>query len=171
MRIIIVIIFLFFANIANAQGNGAQGNGAQGNGAQENSAQSGKSFKPLNAERFMQILPGNTLLGEYRFLRERSNTYNFTEKHYADGTTDYREGDIREKGIWYTLGNNKICYKYPESKEMGGYISCFWVYEHDKCFYGYSISEMTLNGPRNFNDWVARWIIKGSGGSCDEAVG
>ena len=130
-----------------------------------------KTFKPLTAERFKEMLPGKTLLGEYRQLRERSNTFNFSEKHYADGTTDYQEGELREKGVWYTLGDNKICYKYPESKIMGGYVSCFWVYEDSKCFYGYGLNEMTLNGPRNFNDWTARWVIKGEGGTCDEAVG
>ncbi len=130
-----------------------------------------ESFKPMTAQQFKQRLPGQTLIGEYRHLRERSKTFNFTEKHFADGTTDYTEGPIHSKGVWYTLGKNKICYKYPNDPDMGGYVSCFWVYEQNKCFYGYGLSEMTLKGPRRFEDWVARWVIKGSGGSCDEAIG
>ena len=130
-----------------------------------------KTYTPLSAEDYHRLLPGHTLIGEYRFLRERTKTFNFTEAHHADGTTDYREGPIRAKGVWYTLGKHKVCYKYPNQPDMGDGISCFWVYNQNGCYYGYSFDSMTLHGPRRFEDWTARWVIKGSGKSCDEAIG
>ena len=130
-----------------------------------------KTFTPVSAQEFHKLLPGKTLIGEYRFLRERSKTFNFSETHYGNGTTDYREGPIRSKGIWYTLGKNKICYKYPDDPDMGHEISCFWVYDQNGCYYGYGFDSMTLNGPKRFEDWTARWVVKGSGKSCDEVVG
>ncbi len=133
-----------------------------------------KKYTPLSAKQLKTLLPGNTITGEYRQMRERTKTYNFTEKHHADGTTDYTEGPIKAKGLWYTLtsrgGNDKICYKYPNDENMGPQISCFWVYKQDTCYYGYGIGNMTLKGPRNYDDWSARWIVKGSGGSCDAPI-
>ena len=116
-------------------------------------------------------MPGKTIKGEYRFLRERSETFNFSESHKADGTTNYIEGAIDVNGIWYTLGENKICYDYPENPGMGP--SCFWVYksaEPENCYYGFGLANMTLSGPGDFNNWTARWIIEGSGGSCEAPV-
>ena len=136
--------------------------------AAENKAQN--AYEAMTAEKFKKLLPGKTLLGEYRYMRERSKTYNFRETHHANGTTDYIEGPIKSKGKWYTLSTHKICYTYPDDPDMGGNISCFWVYNNDGCYYGYSRREMTLKGPRSYNDWSARWIIKGSGKSCDAAV-
>ncbi len=103
-------------------------------------------------------------------MRERTKTYNFSEFHHPDGTTDYVEGPVKSRGIWYTLGKHKICYKYPNDANMGTGISCFWVYKQDTCYYSYGIDAMSLNGPRRFEDWGARWIIKNTGGSCDEPV-
>ncbi len=128
-------------------------------------------YSPLGKNQYEQLLPGKTIRGEYRFMRERTKTYNFTEKHFADGTTDYKEGRIRAQGQWYALGEKKICYKYKRESEMGGNTSCFWVYQSDGCYYGYGLSEMTLSGrPRDYNDWVARWVIEGSAASCAAPV-
>jgi len=127
-------------------------------------------YAPITAEQFQYMLPGKTITGEYRQMRERTKTYNFSEAHYKDGTTDYAEGPIRAKGIWYVLGKQKICYKYPEAENMVAGASCFWVYKQDTCYYGYSIGAMTLGGPRRFEDWSARWIVKGSGGTCDAPI-
>lgn len=131
---------------------------------------SGKKYVPITAKQFQTMLPGNTITGEYRQMRERTKTYNFSETHYKDGTTDYFEGSIKAKGVWYTLGKQKICYKYPDDENMGSAISCFWVYKQDTCYYGYGIGAMTLKGPRKFEDWSARWVVKGSGGTCDAPI-
>lgn len=129
-----------------------------------------KEYTPMTAEQFQKMLPGNTITGEYRQMRERTKTYNFSEIHHKDGTTNYAEGPIRSKGIWYTLGNQKICYQYPDDENMGAGTSCFFVYKQDTCYYGYSIRVMTLKGPRRFEDWSARWVVKGSGGTCDAPI-
>lgn len=129
-----------------------------------------KKYAPITSKQFKKLLPGHTIIGEYRHMRERTKTYNFSEEHFADGTTDYTEGPIKAKGVWYTLGKSKICYKYPNDENMGPQISCFWVYKQDSCYYGYGINNMTLKGPRKFDDWSARWIVKGSGGNCDAPV-
>jgi len=129
-----------------------------------------KTYAPIPGEKIKQLLTGKTIVGEYRFMRERTKTYNFSEVHHKDGSTDYVEGPITSKGVWYTLGTHKICYKYPDDPNMGAGISCFWVYKQDTCYYSYGRDAMSLKGPRAFEDWSARWIIKGSGGSCDEPV-
>lgn len=128
-------------------------------------------YTPMMKESYEKLLTGKTITGEYRFLRELTKTYDFSETHNADGTTDYTEGQIRSKGIWYVLGEQKICYKYPNDENMGGRTSCFWVYKSEDCYYGYSLNQMTLNGPRNYDNWGARWVLKGSGGSCAAATG
>ncbi len=133
-------------------------------------AESEPEYLPLTKNQYEKLLPGKTITGEYRFMRERTRTYNFSEKHYANGTTDYVEGRIKARGQWYALGERKVCYKYKKDSEMGGQTSCFWVYKSDGCYYGYSISEMTLSGPRDYNDWAARWIIDGSRASCAAPV-
>ncbi len=103
-------------------------------------------------------------------MRERTKTYNFSEYHHKNGSTRYTEGKIKSNGLWYVLGERKICYKYPDSPEMGDYISCFWVYRSEGCYYGYSLEQMGLKGPRNYDDWIARWVLEGSGASCAEAL-
>ena len=129
-----------------------------------------KDYAPIPSAQIRQLLNGKTIIGEYRFMRERTKTYNFSEFHHKDGRTDYVEGPVKSTGIWYTLGTNKICYKYPDDPNMGNGISCFWVYKQDTSYYSYGRDAMSLTGPRKFTDWGARWIIKGNGGSCDEPV-
>ncbi|MEE9272330.1 MAG: hypothetical protein V3U57_03560 [Robiginitomaculum sp.] len=136
--------------------------------AQNNSQnkESNDAYRQLGRQDYEKFLSGKTIKGEYRFMRERSKTFRFEEHHNTDGTTDYKEGSIRSKGLWFILGEHKICYKYPNDSEMFAGTSCFWVYKADKCYYGYNLGAMTLRGPRNFSNWGARWIIKGDGGSC-----
>lgn len=127
-------------------------------------------YKALKKEDYEGLLPGATIKGEYRYLRERTQTFNFEEDHFADGTTKYREGSLRANGIWYTVGKRKICYTYPGSEILSG-VHCFWVFTQDGCYYIYNFTNMTLDQtPRRYQDWVARWIIKGDSGSCDAPV-
>ncbi len=128
--------------------------------------------QPLSAADFEKLLPGKTIKGEYRFLRERTKTFNFRKEHFEGGITAYVEGDLKIPGRWYTLGERKICYKYPDTPGMG--ISGFWVYKSNDgqgdCYYGYGYRDMTPKGPRRYSDWTARWVVEGSGGSCREPV-
>lgn len=133
-------------------------------------ADDSKKYAPITEKQFQKMLPGKTITGEYRQMRERTKTYNFSETHNKDGSTDYTEGPVKAKGVWYTLGEQKICYKYPNDENMGAGTSCFWVYKQDTCYYGYGIAAMSLGGPRRFEDWSARWVVKGSGGTCDAPI-
>lgn len=137
------------------------------------SAFAGDGYQPLTVQQMNELLPGQTIKGEYRILRERSQTFNFREVHYADGTTKYIEGAITENGKWYTLGERKVCYSYPENPKM--LTSCFWVYKssgaQDECYYGYGLNTMTPKGPNSFDDWTARWVVEGKGGSCRAPIG
>jgi len=128
-------------------------------------------FAQITKQKYNKLLPGHSITGEYRYMRERTKTYRFKELHNADGSTNYEEGDIKAKGQWFTVGEQKICYKYPDHPEMGGGTSCFWVYLSEGCYYGYGITEMSINGPRAFEDWSARWVIEGSGQTCAAPVG
>ena len=128
-------------------------------------------FTQITKEKYNELLPGHAIKGEYRFMRARTETYRFKEFHNADGSTNYVEGDIKATGQWFTVGAQKICYKYPGHPEMGGGTSCFWVYLSEGCYYGYGITEMTLSGPRDYEDWSARWVIEGSGQTCAAPIG
>ncbi len=129
-----------------------------------------KSFKQLKDDELRAVFNEAMIIGEYRNLREATKTYNYTEYHYADGTTDYKEGAQKLKGVWKIIGGDKICYKYPKSK-IYTRTYCFFVYANDKCYYQYSPYAMTLKGPRDWGRWTSRAIKKGEGGSCDEAIG
>ena len=143
------ILAVFFCMPASGQNSNAQ-----------------DDYHALTQKEYKALLGGKTIKGEYRFARKRTQTFLFEERHNQDGTTDYKEGPLRSKGLWFTLGTHKICYKYPNDKDILG-TSCFWVYLSKGCYYGYSLSEMSLMGPRDFDDWSARWIVKGDGGSCN----
>ncbi len=109
------------------------------------------------------------MIGEYSDFRDRTQTYQYTEFHHQDGTTNYIEGGKAENGEWRIVGGDKVCYRYPQSKVYTG-IYCFYVYKNDKCYYKYSPRNMGLKGPRDFDKWSSRAIRKGEGGTCAEPV-
>lgn len=105
------------------------------------------------------------MVGEYRAYRDETETNNYTEFHFEDGSTDYKEGPQRERGVWTLVGPDKVCYKYPNSTSYTQ-TYCFFVYESEGCYYKYSLAAMGLNGPRNYDYWSSRAVRKGSGKSC-----
>jgi len=109
------------------------------------------------------------MIGEYREYRDITRTYNYTEFHFKDGTTDYIEGRKSEDGRWKIIGDDKICYKYPKSQYYTQ-TYCFFVFKSDGCYYKFAPRNMTLRGPRNWDRWSSRAIRKSSGGTCDEPV-
>ncbi len=124
----------------------------------------------MKGEALRAIFDQTMMIGEYREFRDITRTYNYTEFHYTDGTTDYIEGRKHEKGVWKIIGDDKICYKYPKSKYYTG-TYCFFVFKSDGCYYQFAPRNMSLHGPRNWNKWSSRAIRKGSGGTCAEPVG
>jgi len=124
----------------------------------------------IKGEALRAVFNQTMMIGEYREFRDVTRTYNYTEFHYQDGTTDYIEGRKNENGRWKIIGEDKICYTYPKSKYYTG-TYCFFVFISDGCYYKFAPRNMTLRGPRNWDKWSSRAIRKGSGGSCAEPIG
>ena len=128
-------------------------------------ADNGTDFTQMLGDDLKAVFNNTMMIGEYRSVRDRTQTSNYTEFHFDDGSTDYKEGPQVEKGIWNLVGQDKVCYRYPESSSYTQ-TYCFFVYESDGCYYKYSLYAMGLNGPVNYDYWSSRAIRKGSGKSC-----
>jgi hypothetical protein len=128
-------------------------------------AESSASYTQMLGEELNAVFNETTMVGEYRTYRTLTETFDYSEFHFADGSTDYTEGKRTEKGIWSLVGEDKICYRYPGS-EYYNQTYCFFVYESEGCFYKYSLVNMTLRGPRSWDAWSSRAIRKGSGATC-----
>ena len=133
-------------------------------------ADSKGGYQQMKGDDLRAVFHETTMVGEYRNFRNMTQTFNYTEFHDEDGTTDYIEGQYREDGIWNIVGEDKICYRYPGS-DYYNRVYCFFVYRLDKCYYKYSLSAMTVKGPRSWDLWTSRAIRKGAGGTCGEPIG
>ena len=96
----------------------------------------------------------------------------FAEHHNSNGTTDYKEPGVpTAAGQWSLEGDDKICYKYPGIDELNG-THCFFVfYGGNGCYYNFGRRAMSPSGPRNWDAWTSRFVIKGEGGTCGAWVG
>lgn len=124
-----------------------------------------------NAEQIMgdditRLVTGNTFSGAYNFTREGKARGFFTEKHFADGRVDYREGDLREDGAWFEI-DDSICYRYANSAMSGG---CFRVYQVKNCYYFYSTLMQQRPDELDQDYWVARSTLQGETPQCEAAV-
>lgn len=130
------------------------------------------SHNQMKGEALREVFQDTMALSEYRNHKGfHKKGYDFTEFHHANGTTDYTEvGAKTDKGLWKIIGNDKVCYRYPSSPNPNS-THCFFVYKQGKCYYNFGIGSMTLNGPRSWDLWISRFVRKGSGGSCGDAVG
>ena len=129
------------------------------------------AYQQIKGEKNLRAVFEKTMMvGEYRTYRDETRTYNYTEYHNGDGTTDYREGKLREKGNWNIVGDDKVCYKYPKSDYYEA-TYCFFVFKQGDCYYKHSLRNMTPRGPRRWKRWSSRAIRKNDGGSCAAPVG
>jgi len=128
-----------------------------------------KNYKQVTGKTLRAVFNDTMMLGEYRDYRDITKTYSYTEFHFKNGTTDYIEGDNRDDGVWKLVGDDKICYNYPQSEHYK-HTYCFIVYETDGCYYKYSTGSMTYYGPRSWDDWTSRAVRKGTGKSCAAPV-
>lgn len=129
------------------------------------SAENDQGFTQMLGDDLKAVFNETMMIGEYRAFRNLTETNDYTEFHFKDGSTDYKEGRQEERGIWTLVGSDKICYRYPDSNQYKQ-TYCFFVYESEGCYYKYSLQVMGLNGPRSFDFWSSRALRKGSGGSC-----
>ena len=164
----ILFVFPLAAIILVSLSVPASANNASANNVGANNANIGAQVKGGD----LRAVFSNTLMvGEYQEYRDITRTYNYTEDHHADGTTDYTEGRKEEDGRWAIIGSDKICYKYPRSRYYTR-TYCFFVFNVDGCYYKFTAQEMTLKrGPKNWDRWSSRAVRKGAGGSCDIPVG
>ncbi len=126
------------------------------------------SFKPIKGKDLTKAMTGAMMMSEY--LSRGDGIVYFTELHNKDGSTDYTPEDRPlEKGTWDIVGGDKICYRYPDSETHPGPF-CYVVYLQEGCYYSYSTSRMTYNGPRDWDNWSYRAVEKGSGKSCAAPV-
>jgi len=128
-------------------------------------------FTQMKGEALRAVFSDTMMVGEYREYRNITRTFNYTEYHSKDGKTDYIEGRKREAGRWKIVGDEKICYKYPNSRYYTQ-TYCFYVFNADGCYYKFTPSNMTLKRrPKNWDKWSSRAVRKGAGGSCAAPVG
>lgn len=128
-------------------------------------ANSDSGYQQILGDELKAVFNETLMVGEYRAFRDKTETNNYTEFHFDDGSTDYKEGPQKERGVWTLVGPDKICYRYPESASYTQ-TYCFFVYESEGCYYKYPLQVMGLNGPRSYEYWSSRAVRKGSGKSC-----
>lgn len=131
-----------------------------------------EGFEQQKGKVLLNVLKDTTILSEYRnFKGMKNKSYDFTELHNADGTTNYTErGSDQESGLWKIIGGDKVCYQYPNSPRPNE-KHCFFVYKQGQCYYNYSRRAMSPQGPINYDYWTSRFVRKGSGGTCGDVVG
>lgn len=89
------------------------------------------SAKKLGADGLHTAFSGVSHRGQYRFLREATGTFAFTETTKKDGTLVHVQGHETLKGIWNVQGD-QICYTY---ERIWTYPVCFNIYKSGTCYY------------------------------------
>ena len=121
---------------------------------------------PLAGAELIQAFSGKTMDGIYKTARERSGTHKFTESFNADGSTEYFEGPLVDKGEWL-VRERLICFRYSGS--LSGGVSCFNVFQTGTCLYSYNPANIGRDSyPLNDNLWSAKTIIRGDISTCDD---
>ena len=132
-----------------------------------------KNLTLLQGDTLSEAFNGRTMDGTYKNIRQRTGTSSFTETFHKNGTTDYREGKLRERGRWQLSGppglEDIICFTYSGS--MAGPKSCFTVFRNGTCLYSYHPSLIANSRPRDSNQWSAKTVIRGEISSCDDLIG
>lgn len=98
-----------------------------------------------------------------------TNQAHHTETHNPDGTTDYREGELRLDGRWKLVGppgfEDQICYRYPALDAARQH--CFFIFRDGRCLYGYSAR---YYGKAQYvipEGWRSKGANREDGPSCD----
>lgn len=108
---------------------------------------------------------GKTHLSFYRRHVEAYGGKYFEEAYRADGTLDYRAGDIALSGFWQ-VSNGRICFQYPETPLNSG---CFVVAHEAGCYYSYQIGEDGEAIGLATGEWWIRAHVKGTKPDCAAA--
>lgn len=115
-------------------------------------------------------LSGDALRGEFtgKLLNGiYPNTNPWSEQLFADGTTDYREGDKHWRGTWW-IEDRAFCFVYPPPG-VGG---CFHVVRlGTNCYELYERGEAAARGegrPEESDLWNGRMWVADRPATCDE---
>ena len=119
----------------------------------------------LNDAELVAAYAGKTHLSFYRrHVKEYGGKY-FEESYRADGTLDYRAGDVALSGSWQAA-NGRICFQYPETPLNSG---CFVVAHEAGCYYSYQIGENGEPIGLSTGEWWIRAHVKGTKPDCAAA--
>lgn len=108
---------------------------------------------------------GKTHLSFYRRHVEEYGGKYFEESYMADGTLQYRGGDIALTGQW-RVANGRICFQYPQTPLNSG---CFIVTHEAGCYYSYQIDDNGQPFGRATGEWWIRAHVKGTRPDCAAA--
>ena len=98
-----------------------------------------------------------------------TKTAHHSETHFADGTTDYIEGDLRLDGRWQLIGapgfEDQLCYRYPQLEPQRQH--CFFIFREGNCLYNYTVRR--FGSAKNIvrDSWRAKGANRENGPSCD----
>lgn len=126
------------------------------------------NFSPLSGPTLSEAFRGKTMDGIYKVPRQRTGTDKFTERFNEDGTTEYFEGPLVDKGQWIVRGR-LICFRYQGA--LSGTVDCFNVFQSGTCLYSYNPDNIGPDGyPLNDNLWSAKTVTQGDITSCDDLI-
>lgn len=108
---------------------------------------------------------GKTHLSFYRRHVEEYGGKYFEESYSADGTLQYRAGDIALTGLWQ-VANGRICFQYPDTPLNSG---CFIVTHEAGCYYSYQIDSDGNPFGLATGEWWIRAHVKGTKPNCAAA--
>jgi hypothetical protein len=111
-------------------------------------------------DELLDAFMGVTHEGAYNFNAAGVARDNYVEAHKEDGTTEYVEGELIEKGAWIIRAES-LCFWYPS---MNG--GCFRVYRVDNCYYYYSDTLPESDDEIQTDYWTARSVKRGENASC-----
>jgi hypothetical protein len=101
----------------------------------------------------------------YRYRVEEYGGVYFEEAYHADGTLDYRAGELTLTGFW-RVANGRICFEYPATPLNSG---CFVVVFEDGCYYSYQTNDSGEPEGLAEGRWWIRAKIKGTNPDCAAA--
>jgi hypothetical protein len=110
---------------------------------------------------------GRTHFGTYKEYRELTGTNQFTEKMSADGTTDYKEGEMRLTGRWNIVNDDNMCFLYDDFPGL----HCFMMFQSGTCIYGYNPDWVSGDRPLRGNAWTVKSVRNGDVSTCDDLIG
>lgn len=120
----------------------------------------------LTGDEIRAEFSGQTQEGAYNFNAggEARNTY--TEKHFKDGRTLYKEKDLTSRGAWF-VNDGSLCFVYEDDMLSGG---CFRVYKVENCYYYYSDQFVERSDELQRDYWTARSVKQGETAQCEAAI-